>query len=113
MFAGTPDVAVVLIGFLLIGGECGDAGGVGGLDNGVKVEGYGLVGLIAEVGEVEGDAGELVVLDMPVGMCLFGESALDGGPGDGGGVLHGLEECPLWYAFVYSNGVIFQFNNSL
>lgn len=48
---------MVLIGFLLIGGECGDAGGVGGLDNGVKVEGYGLVGLVAEVGEVEGDTG--------------------------------------------------------
>lgn len=159
---------MVLIGFLLIGGECGDAGGVGGLDNGVKVEGYGLVGLVAEVGEVEGDAGgftlnaghklanlnlvfdsideyhiigigmidvdtgvelefhmqsidaatgklhpgdrasgeqqarkvdmyhtvvvgeamlvyagELVVLDMPVDMSLFGESALDGGPEDG------------------------------
>ena len=40
-------------------------------------------------------AGELVVLDMPVGMSLFGESALDGGPEDGGGVLHSLEECPL------------------
>lgn len=171
---------MVFVGFLLVGGECGDAGGVGGLDNGVKVEGYGLVGLVAEVGEVEGDAGgftlnaghkladlnlvfdsideyhiigigridvdtgvelefhmqsidaatgklhpgdrasgeqqarkvdmyhtvvvgeamlvyagELVVLDMPVGMSLFGESALDGGPEDGGGVLHGLEECPL------------------
>ena len=48
---------MVFVGFLLVGGECGDAGGVGGLDNGVKVEGYGLVGFFAEVGEVEGDAG--------------------------------------------------------
>lgn len=171
---------MVLIGFLLIGGECGDAGGVGGLDNGVKVEGYGLVGLVAEVGEVEGDAGgspfnagheladlhleldgidedhivevgmsssdvglelklhmqaidmaigkihagyraggenqagivdmhravgvgeallvklgELVVLDMPVGVGLLGEAALDDRAENGGGVLHGLEERSL------------------
>ena len=48
---------MVFVGFLLVGGECGDAGGVGGLDNGVKVKSDGVVGFFAEVGEVEGDAG--------------------------------------------------------
>ena len=121
---------MVLIGFLLIGGECGDAGGVGGLDNGVKVEGYGLVGLVAEdmqaidmaIGKIHagyraggenqagivdmhravgvGEAllvklGELVVLDMPVGVGLLGEAALDDRAENGGGVLHGLEERSL------------------
>ena len=41
------------------------------------------------------DAGELVVLDMPVGVGLLGEAALDDGAEDGGGVLHGLEERTL------------------
>ena len=41
------------------------------------------------------DAGELVVLDMPVGVGFLGEAALDDGAEDGGGVLHGLEERTL------------------
>lgn len=41
------------------------------------------------------DAGELVVLDMPAGVGFLGEAALDDRAEDGGGVLHGLEECPL------------------
>lgn len=41
------------------------------------------------------DFGELVVLDMPVGVGFLGEAALDDGAEDGGGVLHGLEERPL------------------
>ena len=41
------------------------------------------------------DPGELVVLDMPVGVGLLGETALDDGAEDGGGVLHGLEERTL------------------
>ena len=176
----TVDISMTLVGFLLVGGKRGDAGGVGGLDNGVKVKSDGVVGFFAEVGEVEGDAGgftlnagyeladlnlvfdsidehhiigigmidvdtgvelefhmqsidaatgklhpgdrasgeqqarkvdmyhtvvvgetmlvdtgELVVLDMPVGVGLFGKSTLDDGAEDGGGVLHGLEECTL------------------
>ena len=39
--------------------------------------------------------GELVVLDMPMGVGLLGEAALDDGAEDGGGVLHGLEERTL------------------
>lgn len=41
------------------------------------------------------DFGELVVLDMPMGVGLLGEAALDDGAEDGGGVLHGLEERTL------------------
>ena len=41
------------------------------------------------------DPGELVVLDMPVGVGFLGEAALNDRAEDGGGVLHGLEECPL------------------
>lgn len=33
------DVAVLAVGFLLVGGEGGDVGGVGGFDDGVEVEG--------------------------------------------------------------------------
>lgn len=50
------DVAVVLVDTFLIGRESGDAGGVGGLHNGVKVEPDGIARLVAEVGEVECDA---------------------------------------------------------
>ena len=41
------------------------------------------------------EPGELVVLDMPVGVGLLGEAALDDRAEDGGGVLHGLEKRPL------------------
>ena len=41
------------------------------------------------------DFGELVVLNMPVGMGLLGEAALDNRAEDGGGVLHSLEERTL------------------
>lgn len=41
------------------------------------------------------DAGELVVLDMPVSVGFLGEAALDDRAEDGGGVLHGLEERTL------------------
>jgi len=34
------DVAVLTVGFLLVGGESGDVGGVGGFDDGVEVESY-------------------------------------------------------------------------
>ena len=38
----TPiDIAVALVGFLLVGGEGRDTGGVGGLDDGIEVERYG------------------------------------------------------------------------
>ena len=174
------DIAVALVGFLLVGGKGRDTGGVGGLDDGIKVIIDGFVGFIAEVGQVEGnaggsplnagheladlhleldgidedhivevgmigsdvglelklhmqaidmaigkihagyraggenqagivdmnravgvgeallvDAGELVVLDMPVGVGHLGEATLDDGAEDGGGVLHGLEERTL------------------
>ena len=46
---------MILIGLLLGGGEGGDAGGVGGFDDGVEVEYDGAVRLVAEVGEVEGN----------------------------------------------------------
>lgn len=41
------------------------------------------------------EPGELVVLDMTMGVGLLGEAALDDGAEDGGGVLHGLEERSL------------------
>lgn len=41
------------------------------------------------------DFGELVVLDMPMGVGLLGEAALDDGAEEGGGVLHSLEERTL------------------
>ena len=41
------------------------------------------------------EPGELVVLDMPVGVGFLGEAALDDRAEDGGGVLHGLEERTL------------------
>jgi len=41
------------------------------------------------------DLGELVVLDMPMGVGLLGETALEDGAEDRGGVLHGLEERTL------------------
>ena len=46
---------MVFVGTFLVGREGGDAGGVGGFDDGVEVDG-GFVRLDAEVGEVEGDA---------------------------------------------------------
>ena len=51
------------VGFLLVGGEGGDVGGVGGFDDGVEVEGYRLAGcdFVAHVGEVEGGAGGLAL----------------------------------------------------
>ena len=57
------DVAVLTVGFLLVGGEGGDAGGVGGFDDGVEVEGYGLAGcdFVAHVREVEGGTGGLAL----------------------------------------------------
>ena len=48
---------MALVGFLLVGGECGDAGGVGSFDDGIEVKSDGIVALVAEVGEVEGNAG--------------------------------------------------------
>lgn len=55
------DVAVAFVGPLLVSRKGGDAGGVGGLDDGVEVEGGSAlaVGVVAEVGEVEGDASRL------------------------------------------------------
>lgn len=52
------DVAVLTVGFLLVGGEGGNVGGVGGFDDGVEVEGYRLAGcdFVAHVGEVEDGA---------------------------------------------------------
>lgn len=41
------------------------------------------------------ETGELVVLNMPVAMCFTGESTLDGGAEERGGVLHSLEESSL------------------
>ena len=171
---------MALVGFFLVGGKGRDTGGVGGLDDGIEMIIDGFVGFLAEVWEVEGDAGgpplgtghelanihlelngidedyivgigmsvavtgvelklymqaigmaigkihagyraggenqagivdmhravgigeallvyfgELIVLDMPMGVGLLGEAALDDGTEDGGGVLHGLEERPL------------------
>jgi len=40
VFAGTPDISVALVGFLLVGGEGRDAGGIGSLDDGIEVERY-------------------------------------------------------------------------
>ena len=48
---------MVFVGFLLVGGEGRDAGGIGSLDDGIEVISDGVVGFIAEVGQVEGDAG--------------------------------------------------------
>ena len=174
------DVAVLFVGLLLIGGESCITGGIGGFDDGIEVKRDGLVGLVAEVWQVEGDtgnlpfgaghkltdlylkldgideyhivgigvsdvkagvklefhmqvvnatigktywgyrtsgkyqtrivdmyhtvfvgevllidAGKLVVLNMPMGMGLLGKTPLDDGTKDGGGMLHGLEECTL------------------
>ena len=50
------DVAVLFVGLLLIGGESCITGGIGGFDDGIEVKRDGLVGLVAEVGKVEGDA---------------------------------------------------------
>lgn len=171
---------MALVGFLLVGREGGDAGGVGNFDDGVEVKSDGIVALVAEVGEVEGntggpplnashqladlhlkfdgidkyyivrigmtdanvrvkiklhmqaidiaigkphrghrtsreqqarivdtyhalliseaplvEAGELVVLDVPMTMSLLGEASLDGGAEEGGGMLHGLEKGTL------------------
>ena len=47
------DVAVLLVGLLFGSGEGGCAGGGGGFDDGVEIIGYGGIGLLAEVGEVE------------------------------------------------------------
>ena len=47
---------MVLVGFLFVRGESWYAGGVGGLNDGVEVKRDGLVGLVAEVWEVEGSA---------------------------------------------------------
>lgn len=57
------DVAVLTVGFLLVGGEGGDVGGVGGFDDGIEVEGDGLAGcdFVAHVREVEGCAGGLAL----------------------------------------------------
>lgn len=57
------DVAVLTVGFLLVGGEGGDVGGVGGFDDGVEVEGDGLSGcdFVAHVREVEGGTGGLAL----------------------------------------------------
>lgn len=52
------DVAMALVGTLLVRGKGGNAGGVGSFDNSVEVEG-GFVHLVAEVGEVEGYAASL------------------------------------------------------
>lgn len=49
---------MVFVGTLFVGGEGGDAGGVGGFDDGVEVE-RGAARLVAEVGEVEGGAAGL------------------------------------------------------
>lgn len=166
--------------FFLVGGKGQDAGGIGGLDDGIEVISDGVVGFLAEVGQVEGntggsplgtghkladlrleldgidedyivgigmsgtaagfelklhmqavgmeigktnasnraggenqagivdmhraivigeallvDSGKLVVLDMSVSVGFLGETALDDGAEDGGGVLHSLEERPL------------------
>ena len=53
------DVAVAFVDFLLAGGEGGDAGCVGGFDDGVEVIGWGDFSFFAEVGEVEGDPASL------------------------------------------------------
>lgn len=52
---------MALVGFLLVGGKGRDTGGVGGLDDGIEVESRGAlaVGVVADVGEVEGDASRL------------------------------------------------------
>lgn len=174
------DVAVLFVGLLLIGGESCITGGIGGFDDGIEVKRDGLVDLVAEVWQVEGDtgnlpfgaghkltdlylkldgideyhivgigvsdvkagvklefhmqvvnatigktywgyrtsgkyqtrivdmyhtvfvgevllidAGKLVVLNMPMGMGLLGETPLDGGAEDRRGVLHSLEERTL------------------
>lgn len=54
---------MLTVGFLLVGGEGGDAGGASGFDDGVEVEGDGLAGcdFVAHVGEVEGGAGGLAL----------------------------------------------------
>ena len=54
----TPiDIAVAFVGFLLVGGEGRDAGGIGSLDDAIEVETDGFVGFLAEVGQVEGNVG--------------------------------------------------------
>lgn len=45
---------MVLFGSFLVGRKGGDAGGVGGFDDGIEVEYDGITRLVAEVGEVEG-----------------------------------------------------------
>lgn len=54
---------MLAVGFLLVGGEGGDVGGVGGFDDGVEMEGYGLSGcdFVAHVREVEGGTGGLAL----------------------------------------------------
>ena len=51
------DIPMVFVGFLLVGGEGRDAGGVGRLDDGIEMNGDWFFGFFAEVGQVEGDAG--------------------------------------------------------
>ena len=48
---------MALVGFLLVGREGGDAGGVGSFDDGIEVKSDRFVALVAEVGEVEGNTG--------------------------------------------------------
>lgn len=52
---------MAFVGSLLVSRKGGDAGGVGGLDDGIEVESRGAlaVGVVAEVGEVESDASRL------------------------------------------------------
>lgn len=58
---------MLLVNLLLCGGEDGDAGGGGGLDNGVEVEGDGDGGFLAEVGKVEDG---LAYLTLPLATML-------------------------------------------
>ena len=57
------DVAVLTVGFLLVGGEGGYESGASGFDDGVEVEGYRLAGcdFVAHVGEVEDGAGTMAL----------------------------------------------------
>ena len=55
---------MALVGFLLVGREGRDAGGIGRLDDGIEVIIDGFVIFFAEVGQVEGDAGST-----PFGTC--------------------------------------------
>ena len=171
---------MALVGFLLVWGEGRNTGSIGCFDDGIEMNGDWFFGFLAEVGQVEGNAGssplgtghelanlhleldsidedyivgigmigsdvglelklhmqaigmaigkihagyraggenqagivdmhravgigeallvkpgELVVLDMPVGVGLLGKATLDDRAEDGGSVLHGLEERTL------------------